>query len=139
METANKITIPKPEGLDPITVYYEDFIKGAGRITIICYSKVWSSFWGAMGNQSILEFFNGCDEDYIAKNLSDIPAEIPDWDKISQDIGEEVNQGNHMMYYGEATEKYGNPPEMPMTKNHDYEYLCRIIKAVQKTINQGIK
>lgn len=132
--TVNKITIPKPKGLDPITVFYENFGKAQGRITIICYNKVWTSFWGSMGGQNILEFFNSCDEGYIAKNLSDINSEIPDWDKISEDLGEDVSQENHMMYYGEAVEKYGNPPEMPMIKNHNYEYLCRIIRAVQEAV-----
>lgn len=55
--------------LDPISVYLEDFGPGQGNITISCYGKTWSSYWGSMG-RTISEFFCSCDNDYLSKNLA---------------------------------------------------------------------
>jgi hypothetical protein len=55
--------------LDPISVYLEDFEHGKGQITIKCYDKVWSSFWGGMGDRTISQFFCSCDNGYLIGNL----------------------------------------------------------------------
>ena len=64
-----KIKIEEIEKLDPISVYLEDFERGQGKITISCYDKTWSSYWGSMG-RTILEFFCTTDNNYLAKNLA---------------------------------------------------------------------
>lgn len=56
--------------LDPIRVTLDDIEPGRGRITIECYGRAWASYWGAMGDQGIAQFFASCDNHYLIKNLS---------------------------------------------------------------------
>ncbi len=44
-------------GLDPITVYVEQFRPGAGRMTVQCYARAWTGFWGSHGAEAPLEDF----------------------------------------------------------------------------------
>jgi hypothetical protein len=58
-------------GLDPITVYIEQFRPGAGRMTVQCYARAWTSFWGSHGAEAPLEtFITACDAEYIADGLT---------------------------------------------------------------------
>ncbi len=59
----------EPHKLDPVTVILEDYAPGKGRIIIECYGKSWSSYWGAMGKESIAQFFSTCSADYLIGNL----------------------------------------------------------------------
>ena len=61
--------IEDAEALDPVTVILEDFQAGVGRITIICWGEVWTSFWGAMSGQSVSEFFMNGGAEYLANRL----------------------------------------------------------------------
>lgn len=56
--------------LDPIRVTLDDIEPGKGRINIECYGKAWASYWGAMGEQTIAQFFASCDNDYLIRNLA---------------------------------------------------------------------
>jgi hypothetical protein len=56
--------------LDPISVFLEDFEPGKGKITIECYGKSWSSYWGGMGSRTISQFFCSCDNSYLSSNLA---------------------------------------------------------------------
>ena len=42
--------------LDPIDIIAEDIRKGAGKITISCFGKSWTNFWGGMGEEGIVAF-----------------------------------------------------------------------------------
>jgi hypothetical protein len=54
------------EGLDPIRVIVENFGESnQGMITITCYGKAWTAYWGAMGNRSVHDFFLSCDAPYL--------------------------------------------------------------------------
>ncbi len=55
-------------GLDPITVFYQDFEPGKGQITITCYGEAWTAYWGAMG-KGILQFFKMADQGYLVNRL----------------------------------------------------------------------
>jgi hypothetical protein len=58
-------------GLDPITIYVEQFRPGAGRMTVQCYARAWTSFWGSHGAEAPLEtFVASCDAEYIAGGLT---------------------------------------------------------------------
>lgn len=57
------------QGLDPITVFWQDYGPGSGQVTIYCYGEAWTSYWGGMGNRMIKEFFSDCDLDYLSKKL----------------------------------------------------------------------
>lgn len=52
-------------GLDPVSVFLEDFESGKGKITIECYGKYWSAYWGAMGERTISEFFSSCSDNKL--------------------------------------------------------------------------
>lgn len=131
--TTVKLTLSDLDRLDPVTIFLEDFSIGQGRITIVCYGKAWSSYWGGMGNRSLIEFVLSCDEHYIAKNLSSESSSIIDYDKISEDIGCDVDRDSMGFCNDMLIEAYGNEWyfDLPQTTNPDYQYLCRIILAVQ--------
>ncbi|HHQ6593912.1 TPA: hypothetical protein ACSTLU_000116 [Serratia fonticola] len=67
--TLTRLYIDGAQALDPVTVLIEDILPGAGRITIICWGEVWTSFWGGMSGRSVGEFFLGENSEYLAKNL----------------------------------------------------------------------
>ncbi|TLS65138.1 hypothetical protein [Photobacterium damselae] len=77
-----KLVLSNLERLDPITVFLEDLAPRKGKITIECFGKSWSSYWGGMGERSIAEFFVSCDNHYLAKNLSSIPSDIDDYEEF---------------------------------------------------------
>lgn len=60
-----ELIITGADNLDPITVILKDISKGKGKIIVECYGKSWSAYWGGMGNNTIAEFFSGCDSEYI--------------------------------------------------------------------------
>lgn len=66
----SRIYITEAPALDPVTVLMEDFEPGVGRITIICWGSVWTSFWGGMSGRNISSFFCSCDDGYLISNLS---------------------------------------------------------------------
>jgi hypothetical protein len=139
-----KLKLTEMERLDPVSVITEDFGKGQGEINIECYGKVWSAYWGAMGDQNISEFFCICDEHYIAKNLSNIDSKVYDIDAIratAEEKGIDCCRDDPWNDYEFLTSMYGHDPiewrdSLPKKTNHEYEYLCRIIKAVQTGLAQ---
>ena len=68
-KTIKAIYIKDAEGLDPITVYIENYELGRGQITIACYTTAWTGFCGAMSNRTVEKFFIDCNSDYLAGNL----------------------------------------------------------------------
>lgn len=146
-------------GLDPIHIYLEDYEAGSGKITISCYDKTWHSFWGAMGDSPITEFFLSCDNGYIAKNLSSIPSNINDYealgDKIKEHYGEEID----WVVLDELSALYGDQQDgrswveqnanimeevfgcdwyydIPQMANPKYKYLTRIIDATKEALEK---
>lgn len=104
------------ERLDPIEVILKNYEPGRGEITIKCYGKAWTSFWGSMSGKSVEEFFISCDEFYLIKNLAPgLSSSIIDTDEDPADID------------------WDNPP---MIENHDWVYLKRIVLAVQSGLRR---
>ena len=68
--TVTILRITEVPGLDPIRVTFDDIGPGQGRINIECYGKAWAKYWGAMGKESIAQFFITCDNHYLIKNLA---------------------------------------------------------------------
>lgn len=56
--------------LDPVRVVLENFEPGKGRIIIVCYDAAWVGYWGAMGGDTVQDFFIRCDAGYLSQNLS---------------------------------------------------------------------
>lgn len=183
--TVTKLTITDimgdPHRLDPITVFLEDLEPRKGRITIRCYDKAWTAYWGGMGEQTVAQFFRSCDEHYIAKNLEQgIDSDIVDSDSIKDGAFREIvasrrgrlrrdwRNSERMVRYGReeisadlARELWDEVEEtefssdgwgesdlmqrvfgdewwcrLPTKPNPAYQYLCRIIKAVQEALRQ---
>lgn len=69
--SVQKIVISELPGLDPVSVYLEDLEPGRGNLTVRCYDKSWTSYWGAMGKERpLLEFLLACDTPYLVNSLS---------------------------------------------------------------------
>ncbi|WP_254806740.1 hypothetical protein [Pseudomonas syringae] len=80
--TVTKLVITGAPRLDPITVFLEDFGRRAvptddnpnyetaqGKITINCWDKSWSAYWGGMGPRTVAEFVADCGWDYVLNCL----------------------------------------------------------------------
>jgi hypothetical protein len=67
--TSFEITPPPGRALDPIRVHLQDYGEGKGRITIECYSRAWSCFWGGMGKNTLTEFIVSASPCYIENAL----------------------------------------------------------------------
>lgn len=164
--TVTKLRLTELKNLDPVTVIFENYEPGKGKIIIECYGRSWSSFWPAMGC-SIEEFFISCDDDYLAKNLQYMSQTIDDEDAVQQMIWGAVikSRRNCDISSYEAREIWENASiealkdgvptmdfdvcqklfdgrwyeiSMPQKPNPNYVYLCRIIKAVQEGLRQYI-
>lgn len=166
-DTIRRITISEVPRLDPIRVTLEDIGPRQGRINIECYGASWACYWGGMGDKTIAEFFTSCDEHYIAKNLSKIDSMVFDPDHLKETLKREVidERRKRLLHADEARHRFDaiealNLPEheeqlwsiskeldeimgeewwhrLPKKPNPDYEYLCRIILAVQSALKQS--
>ena len=67
--TVQLLTITDVPGLDTIRVYLEDYEPGRGRITISCYGRAWTAYWGGMYQATLKQFVPSCGADYIRDNL----------------------------------------------------------------------
>lgn len=136
VSSVKKVNISKSKGLDPIGVYLEDIMVGCGRVTITCFNQAWTCGWPAMGENTVAEFFCSCDEHYLARSLSKIRSVVVDYDRISEDIGQEVDRDTLYGFTGMLCEVYGSEwwDELPNTSNPDYEYLCKIITTAQAAL-----
>ena len=63
--TVTKLLISELDALDPVTVFLEDFEPGKGKITISCYGKSWTSYWGAMSGDDVATFVCRTSPDYL--------------------------------------------------------------------------
>lgn len=61
--------VPAQPGLDPITVFVEQYEPGRGRVTLRCYASAWTAYWGSHGSGPVEEFFCSCSIDYVTDNL----------------------------------------------------------------------
>lgn len=67
--TIQQLVITDVERLDPVRVMIENLRPGAGSITITCFGKSWTSYWGSMSDRSIQEFFVDCNDSYLINCL----------------------------------------------------------------------
>jgi len=64
--TVTKLVITGAPSLDPITVFLEDLAPKRGKVTVSCWGKSWTAFWGCMWDgHTIAQFFCRLDEHYI--------------------------------------------------------------------------
>jgi poly-beta-hydroxyalkanoate depolymerase len=55
--------------LDPVTVIFQNFKLGRGKVIIECYSRAWAMHWGAMGERTVQKFVVETDNDYLVDKL----------------------------------------------------------------------
>lgn len=159
-----KLTITGAKALDPIHVFMEDIEPGKGRITINCYTKSWTAYWGGMSNRTIAQFFCSCDEGYLSNNLTNIESSVFDADAVEAAMKKnifkmrrayEIDANEARDMFEEASVHIDNPwnesrlmekhfgeewwHSMPSKVNPEFAYLCRIIKAVQEGLALDMK
>lgn len=54
--------------LDPITVFLQSMGERQGRITVVCYGRAWSAYFGGMP-RPIRDFLSSCDAEYLAGKM----------------------------------------------------------------------
>jgi hypothetical protein len=64
-----KLTITGALSLDPITVFAEDLGPRQGKVTIECYGKSWSAYWGGCGDKGVAAFICSCHVEYVVNCL----------------------------------------------------------------------
>lgn len=157
---AQMLTITGAKALDPIRVVMEDIEANKGRITISCFTQSWVAYWGGTGERSVAKFFSSCNEHYLAGCLApNLRSLLVDADSIrpaaikvireqrrsrelrAQEAREMFEAAESIdsdfWHHSEILQKvFGDDwrvclPERP---NPDYQYLCRIILAVQEAI-----
>lgn len=140
-KTVTKRTLTELDALDPVTFIAEDFGPGQGKLTIDCYGKSWTNYWGGMGSENIMEFISTCNTEYIADKMFEGRSTVTDYNKISDDIGECVDRDSMAFFTEKLTEKYGSDwcMDLPTCNDSDYLYLCRIIDAVREAASSIIK
>ncbi len=80
------------KNLDLVSVYIEDLGKGKGKITLECFGKCWSYFWGSIGDQTIEQFFNSMSVAYLANCFWDHshPQHEHDFSKVQKAVRKTV-------------------------------------------------
>lgn len=58
-----------PAGLDPITVYVEQYSERASRVTVQCYAQAWTAYWGAHGDEGAERFMRDCSVGYLVDSF----------------------------------------------------------------------
>lgn len=121
------------EGLDPITVYTDEWEKSRddgsiqyqGRITIICYDTILSYFWEAM-NEPLEYFFIHTNVEYLIGKF--IQASYWSYCPVAHEISYTQS--------GRIQEKEADV-SIDMSDNQK-EYIIKVIKAVQAGIRELI-
>lgn len=161
--TVEKLKITDVKNLDHVSVFLEDLEPGKGKITIECYGKSWSNYWGGMGDRTISKFFCSANNDYIAGKMDgSLRHNAVDEDSIPEHAKNHVKQllsdfdiddleanellselngwsGEDLLQNREILSKIYGPDywySLPEIPNHEYEYLCRILNAVKAALKQ---
>jgi hypothetical protein len=61
------------DGLDPITVFWNDIGPSGGSVTITCFGAAWTAYFRATGNRTIQQFVRDADVDYLITKLGITP------------------------------------------------------------------
>lgn len=62
--------------LDPVTAFLEDFAPGRGQLTLVCWGRAWTHFWGAMGNEAtVAQFVADASTGYVVGKLM-LPCDV---------------------------------------------------------------
>jgi hypothetical protein len=56
-------------GLDAITVFWQDFERGHGAVTILCYDSAWTTYFGGLGERKVRDLFRSADVSYLVNRF----------------------------------------------------------------------
>jgi len=71
--TAGTVSVHVVDGnptLDAITVFFQDFNPGQGRVVVECFGEAWTAYFDAMGGNTIRQFVSTAGVDYLTNKLS---------------------------------------------------------------------
>ena len=131
VKSVKQLKIEDLEGLDPITVYMDEWekekddgsIQYQGRITIVCYDTILSYYWGSMG-EPLIDFLIDTNVEYLAGKF--IQSSYSSYCPVAK-VGKYSEKG----YW---TEKETDVCiEM---SDIQQEYIIKIIKAVQEALKE---
>jgi hypothetical protein len=135
-----KIVLTELDQLDPVTFITESLGHERGKLTIDCYGEAWTAYWGSMGCDFVEAFIRDASVDYLTNKLTKAPRTITDFDKVSKELGHEVDRDSLGFYINDLIGCYGSDwyMELPTTDNPDFVYLCRIVSAVKEAIGNKL-
>lgn len=130
------------KALDPVTVYVTNYEPGKGKVTIDCYGKSWTCYWGGMGETNLQEFFVGCDNSYILNKLLDETHQT-DFEEIQRRSNGAICATTDVeiaMMATEMREHFGDDwyMDLPRCATSDYHYLGRIVDAVREAFSDEL-
>ncbi|KWU51947.1 hypothetical protein [Pseudomonas palleroniana] len=166
-----KLVITGALNLDPITVFLEDLAPKRGKITVSCWGKSWTAYWGGMWDGlNIGQFFYELNTGYIIgyfdqamrprqfsgealankakiavledRRSGDLSQnEARDLFTDAEDLRESPSIDHlHRAHSGLMTKLFGDEwwhlSDDATEPNQDYDYLARIIHAVQQALRQ---
>lgn len=117
----SKLLITDVQALDPVTVYIENYGKGRGKMTIEVFGQSWSSFWPAMGNDSIEQFVLSSDNHYLSKNFATLcELSEPDYEAFIKNCKAQIIEDRRYHYHSqeEARKLYDLCNEMDPSKSY---------------------
>lgn len=133
------VFIDRVPNLDPITVYLNDFGSSKGKVTIECFGKAWSTYFGAMGDKTISAFLCSVDPEYLCSRMVDETKEI-DFEKLLELCASEgleipeITEETDIFSVANDIERCLGPDwylEIPKRPTREMVYFKRIIEAVQ--------
>jgi hypothetical protein len=68
-DEVTQLTITDAPALDGIQVICQNFEPGRGMITIVCYGRAWTAYWGSMSGSTVQEFVARVGAGYVVSNL----------------------------------------------------------------------
>lgn len=163
-QTISKLRISDVPRLDPVNVYVERVRDNAGHLTLTCFGKAWTAYWGNTGMENVTDFIISSDIGYLASCLQ------PGIEREEYDPEEALAIGKRRVLHArrarsiskeQANDEYNelagyhmeDDPwqqvdvmhallgenwleRLPMRANPDYVYLTKIIDAVCAGLKQ---
>lgn len=141
-----KYFIGETKDLDPVTVYTEEFHSSEksgnqGMITIVCFGESWSAFFGGIGDMTLIDFINSCDDHYLANKICNgLDDTLTDYDKLTEGTGIVITNSFELgQAMPELSEHLDDDwyMDMPQKSNPKYEYLMRVVHVVKMYFSSG--
>jgi hypothetical protein len=164
--TVTKLTISEIVGLDPVCVILENFGPSRGQITVSCYGKSWTAFFGGCGDDGIASFIASVSADYLADKMHHGAREEWYMDKAKDDAARSIlEQRKRRDYSKQDARRLWNELEswpqnqqeawaasarmqavlgdewwyaIPTRITHEYAYLLRVVEAAQAGIRSTL-